>query len=445
MESNNDTPVPGQPGNHIMPTWLAAAASVPGRSHLRTGIPCQDATAAGVSPRPWLIVCDGRGSASHSDIGANAAVEAIRSQLDNAAEVFTKVLDADDEEEARHWHPLLVRLIYRTAAQEQRRQASRLGASPESFEHTLLVVVCGRKRFMYIQVGDGGIVMRSHGGSLQVLSEPARGEFANTTFFVTSGRQTTWRHRLMSMEDACGFMAFSDGPAEKLVVAADNKASPAVGQILERATAGNFGHSEILRFLTETHWEPQVQDDRALALLVSTGVQSDIPLAGSEPESEFSGAPVAATGEATFTSPPSRPEASQGPAAAASTVAGIVAGGWHRHRAAIVAVAVVLAIGLMFASLAVYMAPVNHPHPAAAARTAIHPQPQRATQAKPVSRRQEVPPPAKQPSVAPAAAVPPAIKLEPAGSSSPPEPVKPSPATATPGPPVHGAATRTGP
>jgi hypothetical protein len=267
MESNNNTPVPVHPGSHITQTWLAASASIPGRSHIRAGIPCQDAAAAGVCPRPYLIVCDGRGSASHSDIGANAAVEAIVAQLDNAAELFEKVLDAEDEEEARHCHPLLVRLIYRTAAQEQRRQAIRIGTSPESFEHTLLVVVCGWRRFLYIQVGDGGIVMQRRDGSLQVLSEPARGEFANTTFFVSSGRKTSWRHGLMEIEGVAGFMAFSDGTAEKLLVAADNTASPAVGQILERAGGGNFDREEILRFLTETHWEPQVQDDRSLALL----------------------------------------------------------------------------------------------------------------------------------------------------------------------------------
>jgi hypothetical protein len=261
MEITNETPSEYR-------GWLAAAASIPGRSHIRAGIPCQDATAAGVSPRPYLIVCDGRGSANHSDIGANAAVEAIVAQLDNAAELFGEVLDADDDDEAESHLSRLARLIYRTAAQEQRRQASQLGTSPESFEHTLLVVVCGSKRFLYIQVGDGGIVMQRTDGSLQVLSEPARGEFANTTFFVTCCRPTTWRHRLVQMDGISGFMAFSDGTAEKLITAVDNTAASAVRQILGQTALGRFGREEILRFLTEKHWEPQIQDDRSLAILV---------------------------------------------------------------------------------------------------------------------------------------------------------------------------------
>jgi hypothetical protein len=78
------------------------------------------------------------------------------------------------------------------------------------------------------------------------------------------------------MEGVAGFMAFSDGTAEKLVVSADNTAAPAVGQILEQAVAGRFGREEILRFLTEPHWEPRVQDDRSLAILVvGSGTASD--------------------------------------------------------------------------------------------------------------------------------------------------------------------------
>lgn len=253
------------------PTWIAAAASIPGRSHLCAGIPCQDASLAGCSPRPHLFVCDGRGSASHSDIGAMAAVAALRAQLDNAAGLFEMVLDGEDAAEAQKLEPCLSQLLYRTAAQEQQRQAERIGANPADFEHTLLMVVCGRRRFLCIQVGDGGIAMKTDGNSVEMLSQQARGEFANTTFFVSHSRKTSWRHVLKDMEGVSGFMAFSDGTAEKLVVNVNNAAAPAIGQIIDRAAAGKFDRKEILGFLTESHWEPQVQDDRSLALLAFSG------------------------------------------------------------------------------------------------------------------------------------------------------------------------------
>jgi hypothetical protein len=87
------------------------------------------------------------------------------------------------------------------------------------------------------------------------------------------------------MEGVAGFMAFSDGTAEKLVVTADNTAPPAIGQILGQAAAGRFGREEVLRFLTEAHWEPQVQDDRALAILVvgSSSVSDSEPGVAQEP------------------------------------------------------------------------------------------------------------------------------------------------------------------
>ena len=256
-------------GNHQWDGWLAAAASVPGRSHIRAGIPCQDASLAGIAPRPHVVVCDGRGSARHSEIGASASVAALRSQLDNASGLFATVLDGDDGEEARKAEPMLSTLLYRTAAQEQRRQAEASGTVAADFEHTLLVVVCGRRRFLCIQVGDGGIAMRRTDGLAEMLSLPARGEFANTTSFVSCGRPTPWRHFLGDMNGASGFMAFSDGTAEKLVSTADNAAAPAIGQIIGRAASGEFGREAIVGFLTEPHWEPQVQDDRSLAVVAT--------------------------------------------------------------------------------------------------------------------------------------------------------------------------------
>ena len=63
--------------------WHGFAVSVPGNGHIRHELPCQDASAAICEPRPAVIVCDGRGSASKglSQAGSKAAVRAFRSQL----------------------------------------------------------------------------------------------------------------------------------------------------------------------------------------------------------------------------------------------------------------------------------------------------------------------------------------------------------------------------
>ena len=55
--------------------WNGFAASIPGFGHIRNEIPCQDASSAILSPRPAVIVCDGRGSARLSHFGARGAVK----------------------------------------------------------------------------------------------------------------------------------------------------------------------------------------------------------------------------------------------------------------------------------------------------------------------------------------------------------------------------------
>ena len=69
--TRQDRPAP------IRPRWSALAASIPGSGHIRRALPCQDASRAILSPRPALIVCDGRGSATHSHDGAHAAIDAF--------------------------------------------------------------------------------------------------------------------------------------------------------------------------------------------------------------------------------------------------------------------------------------------------------------------------------------------------------------------------------
>ena len=50
----------------MMKQWNGFAASIPGFGHIRNEVPCQDASSAILSPRPAVIVCDGRGQLKYS-------------------------------------------------------------------------------------------------------------------------------------------------------------------------------------------------------------------------------------------------------------------------------------------------------------------------------------------------------------------------------------------
>ena len=52
-------------------------------------------------------------------------------------------------------------------------------------------------------------------------------------------------------------------------MAAELAAARAVGGIVGRAGGGRCGREAMVGFLTEPHWEPQVQDDRSLAVVAT--------------------------------------------------------------------------------------------------------------------------------------------------------------------------------
>lgn len=80
--------------------WAGFAASIPGSGHIRRGLPCQDASATILSPRPALIVCDGRGSAQRSQEGAQGAISSFKSQIAIFEPMLESILDQEEDTSA---------------------------------------------------------------------------------------------------------------------------------------------------------------------------------------------------------------------------------------------------------------------------------------------------------------------------------------------------------
>lgn len=161
--------------------WRVAAASAVGTSHIKSGLPCQDShecrICADASGEPVLVavVADGAGSARRADEGAQLACVALA----NLAEVYLRnALVADiDEERARSWVDKVRRHIEEHAARE--------GEAPRDYAATLVAAVVGEEGAVFLQLGDGGIVVSDDEGSWCWVHWPQHGEYANTTCFVT--------------------------------------------------------------------------------------------------------------------------------------------------------------------------------------------------------------------------------------------------------------------
>ena len=170
--------------------WSGFSASIPGSGHIRHGLPCQDASAVVRSPRPALIVCDGRGSASRSQDGANGAVSAFTTQCAIFEPMLASILDADDAAPDR-WQ-MFCRILYRTLRQVQVDLAAKHGIPEKEFDFTVAAVIVGTNWIGCFQVGDGSIVLRQDGTPVTAFP-PDKGEFANQTHFLRENGEAAGR------------------------------------------------------------------------------------------------------------------------------------------------------------------------------------------------------------------------------------------------------------
>jgi hypothetical protein len=155
-----------------MARWRTVGASVPGRSHQRRGVGCQDAhavvrTSAGL----LLAVADGAGSARRAAEGAQLAVGA-----------------------AVHWAQ---RGVTDPAALASRaRSCLRTWAGSQAdlreLATTRSIVMIGPRSVRVAQVGDGAVVIAGNEG-LELLRADDGAEYLNETVFLTSAG---WRRHL---------------------------------------------------------------------------------------------------------------------------------------------------------------------------------------------------------------------------------------------------------
>jgi hypothetical protein len=163
--------------------WVIAAASATGTSHQASGQPCQDAhaharlrAADGSGEIAILVVCDGAGTATHSDIGAAATAQSFVAH-------FARRLDSGLGELTRE---VVVEWLRELRGSTLRSIAHEEGCSLRDLACTLTAVVCRRDATDVVQLGDSLAAGRL-GDTEQFMpfTEPQNGEYANSTYFVT--------------------------------------------------------------------------------------------------------------------------------------------------------------------------------------------------------------------------------------------------------------------
>ncbi|MEA2588156.1 MAG: hypothetical protein QOH66_1083 [Actinomycetota bacterium] len=140
------------------------------------GSPCQDRLACVVLTNGALVavVSDGAGSAARAEVGAEVAVQAVVDQLrrlvegPGCPELLPALHDA-----ARHARDAVLA------------RAKADGEEAATYAATLLALVDTPDGGAALQIGDGVIVVGEEAGGWRWMFWPERGEYANTTRFLT--------------------------------------------------------------------------------------------------------------------------------------------------------------------------------------------------------------------------------------------------------------------
>lgn len=155
--------------------WRFAAARAIGTSHLKTNLPCQDRLVCEVLANGSLVaaVADGAGSAVMAERGAELAVAAViahlKYSLGGRRTDFGVVLCE-------------AAALAREAISAE---ADLQGTELRSYASTLLAVVLSPDGGGALQIGDGVIVVGDGADEWNWVFWPQRGEYANTTYFLT--------------------------------------------------------------------------------------------------------------------------------------------------------------------------------------------------------------------------------------------------------------------
>ena len=165
---------------------LVIGESVIGKSHIDSGIPCQDSNFSQKINDGWgiAIVADGAGSAKNSHDGSKFVVH-------KAAEIFIKAMIKTDWYQNNQlplepeWHQFSKEQLWRVK-QLLDKYADWRGVRVKSLACTVIIVIYSPLGILITHIGDGRAGYCDSKHVWKAMMIPYKGEEANSTVFITS-------------------------------------------------------------------------------------------------------------------------------------------------------------------------------------------------------------------------------------------------------------------
>lgn len=166
--------------------WIIVGASVIGRGHVESNMPCQDSNSYASLGNGWgiAITSDGAGSAKHSHVGSKIVVTRAKTyfeQLILASSWYKNNILPDDIT----WSKTAFKAL-KAVRDDMQKFAEEKQAKLESFAATIIVVVHTPTGLLVAHIGDGRAGYQDKSGTWHPLITPHKGEEANQTIFITS-------------------------------------------------------------------------------------------------------------------------------------------------------------------------------------------------------------------------------------------------------------------
>jgi hypothetical protein len=266
--------------------WKFIFASVVGTSHTKAGTACQDASACQLltdgegSPVFVAVVADGAGSARRSEAGAALACSLFIEEMTSLFELGGAVREITPDFSKAWLTRFHNEITLRAEAEDLK---------PRDFACTLLAAVVGTDSAVFLQIGDGAIVVssREEPDEYNYVFWPQQGEYANVTNFVTDpAAHEMLEHTLVA------------GPIDEVALLSDGLQSLALHYESRTAHAPFFrpvfswlrpatpGHSEKLSSSLASYLGSQkvndcTDDDKTL-ILATRRADVDPPAAGEQ-------------------------------------------------------------------------------------------------------------------------------------------------------------------
>jgi protein phosphatase 2C-like protein len=262
----------GDLGNVNSRRWRYALSSVIGTSHVRSGDPCQDAGACEVIESNEgdvlvAVACDGAGSAKLSQIGSDKTSRFVLRRVTELLNAGLPVIGLSRD--------LAICLVL-DAQEHLRATAEKARAMPRDLACTLVVAVIAPDAATFFQVGDGVVIVGPRSEPVNEFSWvfwPERGEYANTTTFVTDESVSEHLQHESSLNGIDEVAVLTDGIQSLVLDYKEHAAhAPFFGRVMAPLrTRADWGHAEDLSsalaaYLDSRSINDRTDDDKTLIL-----------------------------------------------------------------------------------------------------------------------------------------------------------------------------------